>query len=309
MLDGCSTERCAAGRGCHEAAAESASYSSAAAGPGATTATAADGGSQCMRDCCHLEGETPVEIRIAYQQPRPGSNLVAAAARRGVESPFESRFLFAPRGADDAAARAPPQGVRGAPPWPQGGLVDRRPSPPSGAGTSRSSPGRAFWDVARTASSTPRSQGGSDGFDPSVFVAPPDSDRGAYLARLVVGRAPPGVLGPPQEDDYFPEIVRAADCGGGGGEIHASSGRSSSVGGYAQRLFEEAWRSPRSAPAVDDGGGSSTQRSWLPEQIAPRGGAPADESAGVGGAGQAPVAAPGGGGRPTPRAVRGYLAV
>eukprot|EP00929_Paragymnodinium_shiwhaense_P070108 TRINITY_DN35485_c0_g1_i1.p1 TRINITY_DN35485_c0_g1~~TRINITY_DN35485_c0_g1_i1.p1 ORF type:complete len:258 (-),score=73.76 TRINITY_DN35485_c0_g1_i1:77-850(-) len=63
-----------------------------------------------VRQCCHLEGETPVEIRIAYQrpkEPKPGGNQLAHTPLRSqVLRPGGSHDLEASSSAS-AAAKTP----------------------------------------------------------------------------------------------------------------------------------------------------------------------------------------------------------
>mmetsp|Transcript_124355 Transcript_124355/g.277321 ORF Transcript_124355/g.277321 Transcript_124355/m.277321 type:complete len:224 (-) Transcript_124355:50-721(-) len=159
-----------------------------------------------VRDCCHLEGETPIEIRIAYQQPRqsahpstfdPGphgaQSQQALGSRGSFESPSDQR-QWSPCSLDAEK-----------PPMPRGTERLRLP-PPSGRGAG-----------LRGQPRTPASQASTSDFDAEVFAAPPDSERselGATPGRMQQPAALQMVqCSPLPDDDYFPEIVRASHAG------------------------------------------------------------------------------------------------
>ncbi|CAE8589916.1 unnamed protein product [Polarella glacialis] len=155
---------------------------------------------QHVRDCCHLEGETPIEIRIAYSHPRPSSypaNREPTGGGRRYPPPYGqpplvAGGLHAPRG------RLPPTASR---PEVHLGKSSPRPSVPAGD--------REASDAAAAG------QVDSPEFDADAFAAPPDSE------RTQVSVATPGRMENPaalqmlqmalaQEEDYFPEIVRVS---------------------------------------------------------------------------------------------------
>jgi len=192
---------------------------------------------QHVRECCHLEGETPIEIRIAYQQPKqpqrlqnfshaggslhPGGGAgVAAGVMRAPAvgstmngSSLTPRPYGAPALAGDALLAVGDRAGQpfGGRPWPQGASGDaNRPPMPRGADKLRLPPPGS--------SSAHKADG--DEFDPDTFAAPPDSERGenAALAQQRLQQALAlKVLQMQQEDDYFPEIVRVSNgCRDGG---------------------------------------------------------------------------------------------
>jgi len=165
--------------------------------------------SQRVKDCCHLEGETPIEIRIAYQQPRPAAQPVTAhphAAGHGhgfARSAWDNRHPQADGMQQRHAAfqSFPASMDAEKPPMPRGTERLRLP-PPSGS--------------ARAQQRTPASQASTSDFDADTFAAPPDSERSEAAAS-------PGRMGHPAaiqvmqlpDDNHFPEIVRVTGRGTG----------------------------------------------------------------------------------------------
>eukprot|EP00928_Gymnodinium_smaydae_P087377 TRINITY_DN71649_c0_g1_i1.p2 TRINITY_DN71649_c0_g1~~TRINITY_DN71649_c0_g1_i1.p2 ORF type:complete len:289 (-),score=53.48 TRINITY_DN71649_c0_g1_i1:17-883(-) len=114
---------------------------------------------QRVRDCCHLEGETPIEIRIAYQQPRPPQRLSGFAHAGGTLHPVGG----AHNGFYNGAAPALQRGQFGDP-YMSGRL---------------SSLGRLRLPLAADTQARRQPSPGSTGdddFNPDTFVAPPDSE-------------------------------------------------------------------------------------------------------------------------------------
>lgn len=149
---------------------------------------------QHVRDCCHLEGETPIEIRIAYSQPRPSTS--ASYAPNNTHQQLAARLAAA-------------QGFRAAVPQLRAKALSQDAEkirmPIGGAQNLRMPP------------APPTSGDGIDGdFDAGAFSAPLDSERSSVMT--------PGRIDNPaalsmlqmameQEADYFPEIVRAGRSG------------------------------------------------------------------------------------------------
>mmetsp|Transcript_8126 Transcript_8126/g.24709 ORF Transcript_8126/g.24709 Transcript_8126/m.24709 type:complete len:228 (-) Transcript_8126:70-753(-) len=169
--------------------------------------TSAD--NQRVKDCCHLEGETPIEIRIAYQQPKPVPRVPAlepgpsAAAALHASSALSSR---PPRRHQDFQQQQQQQQHTHSsdaekPPMPRGAERLRLPPP---AGSARGGP------------RSPGSQASTGDFDAETFAAPPDSERSE--ADRTPGRMlQPAALHVLQQQqqavldagcDFFPEIVR-----------------------------------------------------------------------------------------------------
>eukprot|EP00931_Biecheleriopsis_adriatica_P055305 TRINITY_DN32660_c0_g1_i1.p1 TRINITY_DN32660_c0_g1~~TRINITY_DN32660_c0_g1_i1.p1 ORF type:complete len:199 (-),score=19.28 TRINITY_DN32660_c0_g1_i1:174-770(-) len=145
-----------------------------------------------VRDCCHLEGETPIEIRIAYgqhQQPRPSA--YPSSYEPGRRPPTQL-------GAGAAASRYTHAHALSAdahmPPMPLGADNLRLPPPPVGEGKTDA-----------------KSELGD--FAAETFAAPLDSERSAVSTN-------PGRIDNPlalqmyhtwyEEDSCFPEVVRAS---------------------------------------------------------------------------------------------------
>lgn len=169
--------------------------------------------SQCVKDCCHLEGETPIEIRIAYQQPRPQSQTLTGAGQLppGFPPPgaypgmggavYDKPYYDALAAQAWAAVRARGPGDAEKPALPRGAERLRLPPPP----VSNRSHNRY----------SPKSQA-SDEFDPDTFAAPPDSGRDGQNPLAARNR---GMMTQAYdfsaEDDFFPEIVRVSREGSG----------------------------------------------------------------------------------------------
>mmetsp|Transcript_14972 Transcript_14972/g.52543 ORF Transcript_14972/g.52543 Transcript_14972/m.52543 type:complete len:235 (-) Transcript_14972:39-743(-) len=162
--------------------------------------TSAD--NQHVKDCCHLEGETPIEIRIAYQHPRsaahPASSSLGSHANTRLAGNWDR-----PGGTGDGFYHRNPA-------WPHGGMDAEKPQMPRGTERLRLPP-----PAARTsASKAPASQASTGDFDADTFAAPPDSERSEVATT-------PGRMGQPvalqllhfPEDDHFPEIVRVGRQG------------------------------------------------------------------------------------------------
>lgn len=171
--------------------------------------------SQCVKDCCHLEGETPIEIRIAYQQPRhhQAAHLNAIAGQLGPSFgaasgayPAMGAGVYDRAYYDEriawAAVRARGPGDAEKPALPRGAERLRLPPPP----TSNRSHGKDS-----TGSKA------SDEFDPDTFAAPPDSGRDgqAAFSNRTPGAILQHVYNFPAEDDFFPEVVRISREGSG----------------------------------------------------------------------------------------------
>eukprot|EP00747_Dinoflagellata_sp_TGD_P167255 gnl/TRDRNA2_/TRDRNA2_191330_c0_seq1.p1 gnl/TRDRNA2_/TRDRNA2_191330_c0~~gnl/TRDRNA2_/TRDRNA2_191330_c0_seq1.p1 ORF type:complete len:286 (-),score=47.69 gnl/TRDRNA2_/TRDRNA2_191330_c0_seq1:123-980(-) len=178
-----------------------------------------------VRECCHLEGETPIEIRIAYQHPRPAPRYMPATDQvpngrlggtMGYEYPFERRGAWpVDLHGMGKAAQPPPRAV-------DGPSLSSRHGPPA-----MQAPLSGAHSARRAALASQASA--PDEFDPDVFVAPPDSEaqgetNDAAPARLKpTPRTPTGHRLPHfarvqealHEDDYFPEIIRVSFDGGG----------------------------------------------------------------------------------------------
>lgn len=170
--------------------------------------TSAD--NQRVRDCCHLEGETPIEIRIAYQQPRPpvhpsnfdpGPNRQAAHPSNFDPGNRHGAPGFSPGTFRNYHDQLSPNTDAEKPPMPRGTERLRLPPPASSA---------------RNQPRTPASQASTSDhrdFDAETFAAPPDSERSEIGAGATPGRMQqPAALQMLQaagaDDDYFPEIVR-----------------------------------------------------------------------------------------------------
>mmetsp|Transcript_120108 Transcript_120108/g.346997 ORF Transcript_120108/g.346997 Transcript_120108/m.346997 type:complete len:235 (+) Transcript_120108:1-705(+) len=174
-----------------------------------------------VRDCCHLEGETPIEIRIAYQHPRPSAQPVGfdpAALRTHQATAF---------GVAGAAYRH--GGSSGSNRWPPASADAEKPSMPRGAERLRLPPPPGSTRApSRTGEGD---QGHSGDFDAETFAAPPDSERSEVSAT-------PGRMVQPvalqvlqlSEDGYFPEVVRATRHGAGTFREVSSSHRDSQGG-------------------------------------------------------------------------------
>jgi len=154
-----------------------------------------------VRDCCHLEGETPIEIRIAYQPPRP--------------PPRHTHLDTGPVGMDASSARSAYDNLQDhRPGWPPYAPDRERSSLPRGTERLRLPP-HAGSVSARSQPRTPASQTGGSDFDADVFAAPPDSERGSCMATPGRMQQPMAlqVLQMASDDDYFPEIVRVSRQG------------------------------------------------------------------------------------------------
>mmetsp|Transcript_50688 Transcript_50688/g.133900 ORF Transcript_50688/g.133900 Transcript_50688/m.133900 type:complete len:292 (+) Transcript_50688:156-1031(+) len=168
-----------------------------------------------VRDCCHLEGETPIEIRIAYQQPRPAAQPATAVAGNVGTGAWDGRTNGPTHLGHGAAhfAAGPPHGaaaVRGAHWHSPGGMDAEKPPMPRGTERLRLPP--PAGSGGRTQPRTPASQASTSDFDAETFAAPPDSERSEVAAT-------PGRMTQPaalqmlqlmQDEDYFPEIVRVS---------------------------------------------------------------------------------------------------
>jgi len=152
-----------------------------------------------VRDCCHLEGETPIEIRIAYQHPRPSAQPAG----------FDPAVLRAHQASAFGVAGASYRrgGAAGSGPWPPGSADAEKPPMPRGAERLRLPP------PSGSARGPPRTAANEDAggdFDADTFAAPPDSERSEVSAT-------PGRMHEPvalqvlqlAEDGFFPEVVRA----------------------------------------------------------------------------------------------------
>lgn len=149
---------------------------------------------QRLQYCCHMEGETPIEIRIAHQQPvgrppspRHRSHTVQHSAK--LQHPILPvlQMSMAPQHVPDAEK----------PPMPRG--TERLRLPPVG-GVNAQPP------VSMSDAST----AGTDGLDADSFAAPPDSDRSCEAGTAPCHLQNDAFAAPvlEVEDDYFPEIVR-----------------------------------------------------------------------------------------------------
>eukprot|EP00929_Paragymnodinium_shiwhaense_P023788 TRINITY_DN14807_c0_g2_i1.p1 TRINITY_DN14807_c0_g2~~TRINITY_DN14807_c0_g2_i1.p1 ORF type:complete len:181 (-),score=31.08 TRINITY_DN14807_c0_g2_i1:175-717(-) len=158
---------------------------------------------QRVRECCHLEGETPVEIRIAHQnnglaRNRDGGSLQLRAGsspryktggemNNGVISSLGKHVLESGGGVVEAEK----------PCMPRGADPDRMPIVPSQS----KPPGLQ----ARSCS--------GDGFDPSSFAAPPDSERGERgrerQHKMQFALAAQAAAAVDRSEEHFPEVVRA----------------------------------------------------------------------------------------------------
>mmetsp|Transcript_16479 Transcript_16479/g.32209 ORF Transcript_16479/g.32209 Transcript_16479/m.32209 type:complete len:163 (-) Transcript_16479:178-666(-) len=144
---------------------------------------------QRLKYCCHMEGETPVEIRIAYQQPvgRPPSPRHHTYRDQPPATPQHPGLQMAPQALQPSLNAEKPLMPRGA---------ERLRLPPVGGV-------RAQPPVSMSDAST-------DGLDADSFTAPPDSEHscevGIAPCHLQVGAFAAPAL--EVEDDYFPEIVR-----------------------------------------------------------------------------------------------------
>eukprot|EP00930_Biecheleria_cincta_P005477 TRINITY_DN106400_c0_g1_i1.p1 TRINITY_DN106400_c0_g1~~TRINITY_DN106400_c0_g1_i1.p1 ORF type:complete len:204 (+),score=29.78 TRINITY_DN106400_c0_g1_i1:62-673(+) len=152
---------------------------------------------QHVRDCCHLEGETPIEIRIAYSQPRPSTYASSETGGRRYPPSSHQQQL--------ANRLAAAQGFRAAPKMRAKALNAEKPRMPLGTENLRMPPARA-----------PSADGMEGEFDAGHFSAPLDSERSSVMT--------PGRMDNPaalsmlqmlmeQEVDHFPEIVRAGRSG------------------------------------------------------------------------------------------------
>mmetsp|Transcript_31466 Transcript_31466/g.68599 ORF Transcript_31466/g.68599 Transcript_31466/m.68599 type:complete len:304 (-) Transcript_31466:95-1006(-) len=161
-----------------------------------------------VRDCCHLEGETPIEIRIAYQQPRPAAQPISSEGA----GPWDARAGLANLGHGAAHfAAGPPHSVARSSHWQSPGSMDAE-KPPMPRGTERLRLPPPAGGGVRTQPRTPASQASTSDFDAETFAAPPDSERSEVAAT-------PGRMQQPvalqmlqfmQDEDYFPEIVRVS---------------------------------------------------------------------------------------------------
>eukprot|EP00439_Symbiodinium_sp_Y106_P048051 s3856_g6.t1 len=66
---------------------------------------------QKVRDCCHLEGETPIEIRIAFSQQRPASYPASHEGAPQMKLPPFAPPAVASRGARPAREPKRPRGL------------------------------------------------------------------------------------------------------------------------------------------------------------------------------------------------------
>mmetsp|Transcript_14169 Transcript_14169/g.38945 ORF Transcript_14169/g.38945 Transcript_14169/m.38945 type:complete len:276 (-) Transcript_14169:112-939(-) len=213
---------------------------------------------QRVRDCCHLEGETPIEIRIAYQQPRPPQRLAGFTHTGGALAPGSglgatngvSNLGSLPASGGGTRIGTFTGGYENAPlsgrSWPTARGDAEKPAMPRGAERLRlPPPGANPW-------SNSARQGHVDGddFDPDTFAAPPDSERGegsVASARNQMQQALAlKVLQMQQEEDHFPEIIRA--------RITHRDGSSSTRGGSSQRTFSSGMRSSREGSGANSGG-------------------------------------------------------
>lgn len=154
--------------------------------------------SQCVRECCHLEGETPVEIRIAHQPPRPAQQTLLYSAAEGHASTVGYKVggeIGAPCGErhHTTSYTTTSLPIARSPPWP---------TPP---------------------------RGGVDELDPQAFLASSEDSFGGPPKAMGSGRMPIlGGLGAPRaaqevpqrerpprfdgsdiiEEHFFPKIVR-----------------------------------------------------------------------------------------------------
>jgi len=159
--------------------------------------TSAD--SQRVKDCCHLEGETPIEIRIAYQNPRPVAR--ASNFEPGAGGALHATSALSPRPLrrrhEQQPARSPEAEK---PPMPRGTERLRLPPP---AGSARSQP--------------PGAPAGAGDFDAETFAAPPDSERSGAdrtPGRMLQPAALHALQAATQDcGDFFPEIVRISRQG------------------------------------------------------------------------------------------------
>jgi len=157
--------------------------------------------SQQVKHCCHLEGETPIEIRIAYQHPRPAAHPVSATAKA---SNTHSAGAW-----DRAQADGFYSGQHV--PWPHSSMDAEKPPMPRGAERLRLPPPSGS---TRAQPRTPASQASTSDFDAETFAAPPDSERSEVAATPGRMQQPVAlqVLQLP-DDDFFPEIVRVGRQG------------------------------------------------------------------------------------------------
>jgi len=159
-----------------------------------------------VRDCCHLEGETPVEIRIAYQHPRSsaqpaGFDPSAIRAHQATASwergPLGDHGGFQRHAGGVGEPWPMPVADAEKPPMPRGAERLRLPPPAGSGGRSQAGCGEAGGD-----------------FDADTFAAPPDSERSE------VGPSPGRMLQPAAlqmlelpDDGFFPEVIRASRQG------------------------------------------------------------------------------------------------
>jgi len=155
-----------------------------------------------VRDCCHLEGETPVEIRIAYQRNVPPA--------QSLEPPAGAIRAHTATGGRDLAAELLPR-RRDGPPGPAARDAERPPMPRGADRLRLPPPASGAWATPRQGG--PEAGGGD--FDAGTFAVPPDCDS-ERSGATTPGRMAPAValhmLHLPQDDGLFPEVIRAAGC-------------------------------------------------------------------------------------------------
>lgn len=224
---------------------------------------------QCYKDCCHLEGDTPIEIRIAYQPPRQAApalgpshlaglhpNLGQAsvggfgggfyqAGHGGYEDPFDGRFMWAPH---------------------VGGV------PRSAEGNTRHRGDLAKPTVLSTRWSqraTPAQE--KDDFDPAAFAAPSDSDHDKLSPMASSWPRKASIrshsLREGDEFDFFPEVVRlpregSDTCRG------ACSGLSAVCGAHTPGRAGPVFETPKGKQLLNLNSGADDS-AGVPARIAP----------------------------------------
>lgn len=153
---------------------------------------------QCVKDCCHLEGDTPIEIRIAYQPPHhptrphgpshlaglhPNLARLRQSGHGGSTEPFDDRYLWAPHMS----------------------------AFPSDVYSEKMTPWHRAADVVRPALGSTRWSLSKDDFDHAAFASP-DDDR-SVLAGSSRQPGSTRMESVPEacEDSFFPEIVRSRE--------------------------------------------------------------------------------------------------
>lgn len=160
---------------------------------------------QCVKDCCHLEGDTPIEIRIAYQPPKPPTQAHGPAHLAGLHPSMLRGFHHAGPG-----GRKPQYGWSpNASPFPEDLLAGKMPSWGRAADLVRPTLGSMRWSH-RTGSPSHRtgSPHPADEFDPAAFAA---SDEDFHSKPGTAGGTSHTQSTPDVEEDcFFPEVVRSS---------------------------------------------------------------------------------------------------